>query len=215
MPHWRHGYLFWSLTAKLSSVLLHLLYVCLLSYTVMSNSLWRHGLQPTRFLCPCNFLGKNTGVGCHFLLQRIFPTQGSNLNLLRLLHWQAVSLPLSHLGSLFISKVVRACVHAKLLQSCLTLWPHRRQPTRLLCPWGSPGKNTGVGCHFLLPGDLPNPGIKPASLALQADSLPTEPQGKPKNIGVGRLSLLQRIFPTQELNQGLLHCRQILYQLSY
>ena len=28
--------------------------------------------------------------------------------------------------------------------------PHRRQPTRLPCPWGSPGKNTGVGCHFLL-----------------------------------------------------------------
>ena len=52
------------------------------------------------------------------------------------------------------------------------------------------------------------------SLALQPDSLPTEPQKKPKNTGVGSLSLLQRIFPTQELNQGLLHCRQILYQLS-
>ena len=31
-----------------------------------------------------------------------------------------------------------------------SVWPHRRQPTRLLCPWGSPGKNTGAGCHFLL-----------------------------------------------------------------
>jgi len=31
-----------------------------------------------------------------------------------------------------------------------SVWPHRRQPTRLLCPWDSPGKNTGVGCHFLL-----------------------------------------------------------------
>ena len=39
---------------------------------------------------------------------------------------------------------------AKLLQSCPTLRPHRRQPTRLLCPWDSPGKNTGVGCHFFL-----------------------------------------------------------------
>ena len=39
---------------------------------------------------------------------------------------------------------------AKSLQSCLTLQLHRRQPTRLLCPWDSPGKNTGVGCHFLL-----------------------------------------------------------------
>ena len=45
--------------------------------------------------------------------------------------------------------------------------------------------------------------------------LPAEPPGKPKNTGVGSLSLLQGIFPTQESNQGLLHCRQILYQLSY
>ena len=48
-----------------------------------------------------------------------------------------------------------------------------------------------------------------------ADSLPAEPQGKPKNTGVGSLSLLQWIFSTQESNRGLLHCRQILYQLSY
>ena len=50
---------------------------------------------------------------------------------------------------------------------------------------------------------------------MQEDSLPAEPQGKPKNTGVGSLSLLQGIFLTQELNWGLLHCRQILYQLSY
>ena len=43
---------------------------------------------------------------------------------------------------------------------------------------------------FPSPGDLPSPGIKPGSLALQADSLPAEPQGKPKNIGMGSLSLL-------------------------
>ena len=53
------------------------------------------------------------------------------------------------------------------------------------------------------------------SPTLQADSLPAEPQGKPKNTGEGSLSLLQQIFPTQELNQDLLHCRRILYQLSY
>ena len=50
---------------------------------------------------------------------------------------------------------------------------------------------------------------------LQADSLPAEPQGKPKNTGVGSLSLLQWIFPTWESNQGLLHCKWILNQLSY
>ena len=64
------------------------------------------------------------------------------------------------------------------------------------------------------PGDLPNPGIKPRFPTLQADPLPAEPQGKPKNTGVGSLSLLQ-IFLTQESNQGLLNYRQILYQLSY
>ena len=65
------------------------------------------------------------------------------------------------------------------------------------------------------PGKLPNPEIKPGSLALQADSLAAEPQGKSKNTGVGGLSLLQGILLTQEMNQGLLHSRQILYQLSY
>ena len=63
--------------------------------------------------------------------------------------------------------------------------------------------------------DLPNPEIEPRSPTLRADYLPAEPQGKPKNTGVGSLSLLQEIFPTQGLNPGLLHCRQILYQLSY
>ena len=104
------------------------------------------------------------------------------------------------------------------------------------------------GQPFPSPGDLPNPGIKPGSPTLQADSLPTELSGKPKvrecvscsvvshflqphglqparllclwdspgkNTGVDCHFLLQRIFPTQGLNPGLLHCRQILYGLSY
>ena len=50
---------------------------------------------------------------------------------------------------------------------------------------------------------------------MRADSLPAEPQGKPKNTAVGSLSLLQGIFPTQRSNPGLPHCGQILYQLSY
>ena len=65
------------------------------------------------------------------------------------------------------------------------------------------------------PEDLLNPGITPRSPTLQVNSLLSEPSGKPKNTGVGSLSLLQRIFPTQESNQGLLHCRRILYQLIY
>ena len=46
----------------------------------MPNSLWCHGLQPTRFLCPWDFPGKDTGVVCHFLLQGIFPTQPGSLH---------------------------------------------------------------------------------------------------------------------------------------
>ena len=56
------------------------------------------------------------------------------------------------------------------------------------------------GQAFPSPGDLPNPGIKPRSPALQVNSLPADPQGKPKNTGVGSLSLLQQIFLTQESN---------------
>ena len=48
---------------------------------------------------------------------------------------------------------------------------------------------------------LPNPAIELGFPALQVDSLPAEPQGKPKNTGVGSLSLLQHIFPTQDLNR--------------
>ena len=62
------------------------------------------------------------------------------------------------------------------------------------------------GWPFPSPGDLPNSGIEPRSPTLwQVDSLPAEPQEKSKNTGVGGLSFLQRIFPTQETNQGLLH----------
>ena len=54
---------------------------------------------------------------------------------------------------------------------------------------------------FRSPRDLLNPGIKPRSPKLQEDSVPAEKPGKPKNTGVGSLSLLQRIFPTQESNR--------------
>ena len=101
------------------------------------------------------------------------------------------------------------------LLSCVSLQPHRLQPDRLLCYWGFSRQEyqSGLPCPPLR--DLPNTGIKPRSPTLQADSLPSEPPGNPKNTGVGSLSLLRGIFLIQESNQDLLHCRQILYQLSY
>ena len=112
-------------------------------------------------------------------------------------------------------------------------------------PWNSPDQNTGVGSHCLLQGIFPtqesNPGLsvktKPGSASCEkescvcgslqnvkvAQSCPTlqphglhSPWNSPgKNTGVGSLSLLQGIFPTQGLNPGLPHCRQILYQLNH
>ena len=72
---------------------------------------------------------------------------------------------------------------------------------------------SGLPCPS--PKDLPNLGIEPRSPALQANSLSSEPPGKSMNTGVGSLSLLEVIFLIQELNWGLLHCKQIIYQLSY
>ena len=85
------------------------------------------------------FSGQENWSGLTFLLQEIFPVLGSNPHLLHLLCWQADSLPLGHLF-LLPSRFSRV----------QPVRPHRRQPTRLPHPWDSPGKNTGLGCHFLL-----------------------------------------------------------------
>ena len=90
-----------------------------------------------RFLCPWNSLGKTIGVGSHSLLQERSSQPRA---------WTQVSC----IAGRFFTVWVAAAAAAKSLQSCLTVRPHRWQPTRLSCPWDSPGKTTGVGCHFLL-----------------------------------------------------------------
>ena len=107
------------------------------------------------------------------------------------------------------------CVLSCSVMSLTLCNPLDCRPSRILCPWGLSRQEYWSGLPCPPPGILPNPGIKPRSLALQADSLPTEPPGKPRNTGVGSLTLLQGIFPTQESNWGLLHCRRILYHLSH
>ena len=85
--------------SPLASACLSVLYrqcVCMLNHSVVSDS----KLEPIRLLHPWNFPGKNTGVGCPFLLQGIFPTQGLNPRLLHRLHWQVESLPPAPPGSL-------------------------------------------------------------------------------------------------------------------
>ena len=67
-------------------------------HSVAPDTLWPRGLQPISLLCPWDFPIKNTRVGCHFLFQGIFPTQGLNSHSLCPMLWQEDSLPLSHLG---------------------------------------------------------------------------------------------------------------------
>ena len=85
-----------------------------------------------------------------------------------------------------------------------SLRAHGLEPARLLCPLGFSRQEHWSGLPCPPAGDLPSPGIQPRSPALQADSLPAESSGKPKNTGMGSLSLLWN-FPTQELNRGVLH----------
>ena len=80
-PDWWLGWCWWQLKKYLC--------VCVCACSVVSNSLWPLGLQPTRLLCPLTSPGKNTGVGCHFFLQGIFTIQVLTSHLLCLLHWQA------------------------------------------------------------------------------------------------------------------------------
>ena len=112
----------WTFVAKVMSLLFNMLsmlvitflprcmYVCMWSRLDVSDSLQPHGLQPARLLCPWDSPGKNTEVGCHFLLREIFPTQGSNPGLL---HCRQMLYPLSHQGSLPRSK----CLLISWLQS--------------------------------------------------------------------------------------------------
>ena len=91
----------------------------------------------------------------------------------------------------------------KVAQSCLTLC----DPRSYTVPGILQARILEWEAFLFSRGSSPTQGSNPGLPTLQVDSLPAEPPGKPKNTGVGSLSLLQQIFPTQELNQGLLHCR--------
>ena len=110
-----------------------------------------------------------------------------------------------------------AAAAAKSRQSCLTLCDPIDGGPPGSHPWDSPGKHTGVGCHFLLQcmkvksesevTQRPH-GLQPTRLLR-----PWDFPGKSTRVGCH--CLLQGIFPTQGSNPGLLHCRQTLYCLSH
>ena len=132
----------------------------------MSDFVRPHGRQPTRLPRPRDSPGKNTGVGCHFLLQcrkvksesevaQSCPTLSDPMD---------CSLPGSSAHGIFQARVLEwGAIAFSIKEPCCccccccvasvvsdSVRPHRRQPTRLPRPWDSPGKNAGVGCHFLL-----------------------------------------------------------------
>ena len=82
-----------------------------------------------------------------------------------------------YLYELHLSVALSMCVSCSVVSDSLR--HHGLWPAKLLYPWNSPGKNTEVGCHYLLQGIHPDPGIEPMSPALHADSLPSKQPGKP------------------------------------
>ena len=102
--------------------------------SVMSDSLWTHGLYPARLLCPWAFPGKNTGVGGHFLLQGIFPTKGSKPHRLHcrqiLYHWATGECPLS---TFWGHNFFQSWIHLIHSEAVALSWahPHRHCPRRV------------------------------------------------------------------------------------
>ena len=123
--------------------------------------------------------GKNTGVGCHALLQGIFPTQGSNPGLP---HCRQIRYHLSHQGSPRILEVSSLSLLQKIFptQGLNPGFPHYRQILYHLNHQGSP-RILEVSSLSLLQGIIPTQEIELGSPALQVDSLPVEPPGKPKS----------------------------------
>ena len=121
-------------------------------------------------------LGRNTGVSCHALLQGIFPTQGLNPHLTSLaLAGGFFTTSTTHLGRPQ-HKVAGVCQPLSRARLFASPWTGAHQ-----APLSTGFSKQGYwsGLPFPSRGDLPNPGIEPRSLALQADSLPSELQGKP------------------------------------
>ena len=101
----------------------------------------------TKLLRPWDFQAKSTGVGCRFLLQGIFPTQGSNPGLS---HCRQTLYCLSHQGSPTRMNEYPFISMKSLSRAQLSATPWIVACTKLLCPWDFQDKSTGVGCHFLL-----------------------------------------------------------------
>ena len=175
-----------------------------LSHSVMSDSLWPHGLEPARLLCPWDSPGKETGVGCHALLQGIFPTQGQDSRiagrfftiwatreassfldflLIQVTTEYWIEFPVLYSMFSLVIYFIHACMHAKWLHSCPTLCdPMDWSPQGSSVHWIFQARTLKVGCHVLLQGIFFTQGSNLHLLCLlhwQVGSLPVAPPGKP------------------------------------
>ena len=108
----------------------------------MSDSVWPHGQQPTRFLCPWDFPGKSTGVGCHCLL-----------------HTARVEQIIKYIAD-NVSQFSQSSMLETESENCSVV-SDSLQPHGLYSPWNSLGQNTGVGSLSLLQGIFPIQGSNP------------------------------------------------------
>ena len=106
---------------------------------------------------------------------------------------------------IFIHRYMYAVLCAVLSRSVVS---NSLQHHGLLCPWDSPGRNTGVGCHALLQGIFPTQGSNPHLLHWQADSFPSEPPGKPRymynDTSICCYKLLRVPWTAKRSNQSIL-----------
>ena len=127
-----------------------LLIIRLLTCSVVSDSLRPHGLQPIRLLCPWNFLSRNTGVGCQFLFQGIFLTQGSNPHLFDSCIFRQVLYHQRHLGR--YSLIIREMQTKTIMRYHLTPVPVRmviiKKSTNYKCQRGCGKKRTLLHCWW-------------------------------------------------------------------
>ena len=91
-----------------------------------------------------------------------------------------------------------------------SLWPHELQPTRLLCPWDSPGKNTGVGCHFLLQGIFLRHRLNPGLPHCRQILYTPNHQGSPENVITTQISLLSMFFTSFVMDMCLSKLRELV-----
>ena len=164
----------------------------------MSESLWHHGPYS-----PWDSPGQNTGVGCHALLQVIFPTQGLNSGLL---HCSQILWRLSHQGSPRINTEVGESESCSLVSDSLRLY---------YSPWNSSGLNIGVDSLYLLQGIFPTQGSNTGLLHCRRILYQLSCKGSPRILKWVAFPFFKGSSRPRNWTRVSCIAGRFLYQLSY